>query len=81
MTAFSDDELREAAQILGQAAAEGSAAAGRLLAAIIRARITGRVEIVRQRACAATDTGVGEARTDRTTEDHSAVDKAPQDAA
>jgi len=84
MTKYTDDELRQLCAILGAAAASkgnGRHAAGRLLASLIRARITGREEIVRQRARAATEMGQGEARTDRTTEDDSAVDNAPQDAA
>ena len=84
MTRYTDDELRHLCYVLGQAAASKEAyrhAAGRLLASLIRARITGREEIVRQRARAATETGVGEARTDRTTKDHSGVDKQPQDTA
>jgi len=69
MTRFSDGELREAAQILGQAAAEGSAAAGRLLAVIIRARITGRAEIARQRARAEAETRQGEAMAEQKAND------------
>jgi hypothetical protein len=62
MTEFSDDELREVAQILGQVAAEGSAAASRLLAVIIRARTAGRVEIARQHARGGQETGQGDAQ-------------------